>query len=657
MIETLNDPVAIFLVIMAVILITPILSERIRLPGIVGIILGGMLIGPHGINLLTVEGPIEFLATAGLIYLMFSAGLEVDIRLFKRVSGRALVFGVLTYMVPQLLGTGLGRLLGLDWLGSILLGSAFSSHTLIAFPIVTRLGVARNEAVAVTAGATVLTDLTAFLVLAVVLGAQKQSLQASFFIQLIVLLAVYVVLLLFGLPRLGKFFFRRFSGRAVEFQFVLVILFISALAATKIGVHAVVGAFLAGLAVNATLPHRSPVIGHVLFIGESFFIPIFLLYSGMLTDPLVFLEGWNVVWIGIGVTLVAYGSKFAAAWITARIYHYSRAQFWVIFGLSHAQAAVTIPTLVIGLEYGLFNVELFNAAILMILFTSITSPLVVQKFAAQLTNGHEEEEKSPLFSRILVPVANPQTQEHLVVLGGILSSAQKGQLLVLNVTSDVNGKGASQQAQRDLLAKVPEMLSDPEVDLKLIPRVDQSSAKGILHTAAEHEASLILMGWRGKAALQHSLFGTVLDEVIWGASLPVLAGKLSLPINSMRRVVVVIPSQSLPPGALHRTLEVVITLSRALNVPALALVGKTYEEQIKRLAEEHESDQPIEITPVRGNMLRSVLAAVDEADMIVVPSSGSRKQYLDALGDLPERLTQTTTGNVMVLHYPQQLHG
>lgn len=654
MIETLNEPIAIFLVIMAVILITPMLSERIRLPGIVGIILGGMLIGPHGINLLTVEGPIEFLATAGLVYLMFSAGLEVDIRLFKRVRGRALVFGLLTYMVPQFIGMGLGRLLGLSWLGSILLGSAFSSHTLIAFPIVTRLGVARNEAVAVTAGATVLTDISAFLVLAVVLGVQQQSLRAGFFIQLIVLLVVYTGLLLFGLPRLGKFFFRRFTGRAVEFQFVLVILFISALVAMKIGVHEVVGAFLAGLAINATLPHRSPVVGHVLFIGESLFIPVFLLYSGMLTDPLVFLEGWDVVVIGIGVTLVAYLSKFIAAWITSRIYHYTRAEFWTAFGLSHAQAAVTIPTLVIGQEIGLFSSELFNAAILMILFTSITSPLVVQHFAPKLANGRDEEEQSPLFSRILVPIANPQTQGHLVGLGSLLASVQKGQLLVVNVSSDANGKGVSQQAQRDTLAKVPEMLQDPETDLKLISRVDQSFAKGILHAAAEREASLILMGWRGKAALQHSLFGTVLDEVIWGASLPVLVGRLTVPINSTLRVVVVIPSQSLPPGALRRTLEVVVTLSKAVNVPALALVGKTYEGQINRFVAENETDQPMEVRPVKGNMLRSVLAAVNELDMIVVPSSGSRKQFLASLGDLPERLTQTTSGNVMVLHYPQQ---
>ncbi len=653
MIETLNEPIAIFLVIMAVILITPILSEKIRLPGIVGIILGGMIVGPHGINLLKIEGPIEFLATAGLVYLMFSAGLEVDIRTFKRVRGRALVFGALTYLVPQVLGIWLGRLLGLSWLGSVLIGSAFSSHTLIAFPIVTRLGVARNEAVAVTAGATVLTDISAFLVLAVVLGVQAQNLEAGFFIQLIGLLVVYTLLLLFGLPRIGKFFFRRFTGRAVEFQFVLVILFVSALVAMKIGVHEVVGAFLAGLAINATLPHRSPVIGHVLFIGESLFIPVFLLYSGMMTDPLVFLNGWETVAIGIGVTAVAYVSKFVAAWITARIFHYSRAEFWTAFGLSHAQAAVTIPTLVIGLEIGLFSTELFNAAILMILFTSITSPLVVQHFAPRLANGHAEEDHSLLFSRILVPIANPQTQEYLVTLGGLLATAHHGELMVLNVARESNARVVDLNVQRELLAKVPTILDDPEVNLRLLPRVDSSYSKGILHAAMENDASIILIGWRGKATLQQSLMGTILDEVIWGSHLPVLIGKLSIPINSIQRVVVVIPSDSLLSVTIGRTLELVKTLSKAVNVPMVMLVDRSYLEKMTELATSIVVNQPIEIQPIEGNLLRFVLQQVNEADLIVVPSSGSRKIFQSKLGDLPERLTQTVAGNVMVLHYPQ----
>ena len=205
MIERLQEPVAFFLLIMSIILITPLLSERLRLPGMIGIIIGGMLIGPHGFHLIEAGDRIEFLATIGLVYLMFSAGLEVDIRQFMRVRARALVFGLITFTLPQLMGMALGFLLGLDWLGMILLGSAFASHTLLAFPILTRLGVTRNEAVAVTAGATVLTDIGAFIILAVVLGAQSGGLSLGYFAQLFILLSLFTLALIFGLPRLGKF--------------------------------------------------------------------------------------------------------------------------------------------------------------------------------------------------------------------------------------------------------------------------------------------------------------------------------------------------------------------------------------------------------------------------------------------------------------------
>lgn len=384
MFERFNEPVAFFLLIMSIILVTPLLSERVKLPGIVGIILGGMLIGPHGLHLIEAGDRMEFLSTIGLVYLMFSAGLEVDINQFMRVRGRAVIFGFFTFLLPQLMGMGLGYILGLEPLGMVLLGSAFASHTLIAFPILTRLGVTRNEAIAVTTGATVLTDIGAFIILAVVLGAKTGGITIGYFAQLFLFLSIFTLLIIFGLPRLGKYFFRRFSGRAIEFQFIIVVLFVAALGAELIGVHEVVGAFLAGLAINATLPRHSPVTGHVLFMGESFFIPLFLLYSGMITDPLSFLDNRKTIIVAIGVTIVAYVSKLIAAFITARIYKYTKSEFWTVYGLSHAQAAVTIPTLVIGLDTGLFDSVLFNAAILMILLTSITSPLLVQRFGKGL---------------------------------------------------------------------------------------------------------------------------------------------------------------------------------------------------------------------------------------------------------------------------------
>ncbi|HMV29926.1 MAG TPA: cation:proton antiporter, partial [Anaerolineales bacterium] len=546
--------------------ITPLISERLRLPGIIGIIIGGMLIGPHGFGLLEDNDRIQFLSTIGLVYLMFSAGLEVDINQFMKVRARALVFGIITFTFPQLMGMGLGYILGLNWLGMILLGSAFASHTLIAFPILTKLGVTRNEAVAVTTGATVLTDIGAFIVLAVVLGADKGGLSFGYFAQLFVLLAVFTALIIFGLPRFGKFVFQKLTGRAVEFQFVIVALFLAAFFAEVIGVHEVVGAFLAGLAVNSMLPRHSPVAGHVLFIGESFFIPVFLLYSGLITDPLTFLKSPQTIIVAVGVTIVAYVSKLIAAWLTARIYKYTRSEFWTVYGLSHAQAAVTIPTLVIGLETGLFDATLFNAAILMILLTSITSPLIVQRFAPDLQTASTDDEQTPLFGRILVPVSEAHHSEGLVALSSLLARSSKGKVLAVSVAQDKGpNDNSSLMLHKELLGKVSANLHDPEAELELIPRLAATHAQGILHTANEENASLIVMGWRGKRTFRESVLGSVLDEVIWGSDTPVVAGKLSLPLNSMQRVIFIVPAKAVPPIALRRMLEANLAIAKALN--------------------------------------------------------------------------------------------
>ena len=651
MIERLQEPVAFFLLIMSIILITPLLSERLRLPGMIGIILGGMLIGPHGFRLIEAGDRIEFLATIGLVYLMFSAGLEVDVNQFVRVRARALVFGIITFALPQLMGMGLGYLLHLDFLGMILLGSAFASHTLLAFPILTRLGVTRNEAVAVTTGATVLTDIGAFVVLAVVLGGQTGGVSFGYFVQLLFSLAAFAFVVVVGLPRLGKFFFQRFSGRAIEFQFVIVVLFLSALTAELIGVHEVVGAFLAGLAINATLPRHSPVTGHVLFIGESFFIPVFLLYSGLITDPLSFLKNPQTMLIAVGVTIVAYVSKFAAAWITGRIYKYTKAEFWTVFGLSHAQAAVTIPTLIIGLDTGLFDTNLFNAAILMILLTSITSPLIVQRFAPGLQTGSDEEAPLPLFGRILVPVTEPRSQEHLVALASLLARESAGRVMAVSVATHVGTRENSFALHRDLLGRIPEILNDPDVEIELIPRMAGTHAEGILHTAAERGATLIVMGWRGKATLARSVLGSVLDEVIWGSDTPVMVGRVHLPLNGMQRVVFVLPSRIIPPVALRRMLTANLAIAKSLNVPLNILADASYMQMVDALLSTIEKDQPVTVEQLKGQLRPREMEQASHNDLYVVPGFGSRQSFISSVGHLPERMAAAFDGNLVILHF------
>lgn len=647
----LNQPVAFFLLIMSIILVTPLLSERVHLPGIIGIILGGMLIGPHGFHLIEDNDRMQFLSTIGLVYLMFSAGLEVDIHQFMRVRGRSLIFGLFTFLLPQLMGMGLGKILGLDWLGMILLGSAFASHTLIAFPILTRLGVTRNEAIAVTTGATVLTDIGAFIVLAVVLGANSGGLNLGYFIQLFLLLSLFTFLIILGLPRLGKIFFQRFSERAVEFQFVVVVLFVAALGAELIGVHEVVGAFLAGLAINATVPRHSPVTGHVLFIGESFFIPVFLLYSGMLTDPLSFLDNPRTVIVALGVTIVAYVSKLVAAWIAARIFKYTKNEFWTVYGLSHAQAAVTIPTLVIGLETGLFDSTLFNAAILMILLTSITSPLIVQRFAANLQTVSSEEKLSSLFDRILVPIIDPRMQKQLIGLASLLAKVNAGKTIAVNVVKAGDKQEKDFILHRDLLGRTPEILNDPESEIELITRLAETHAKGILYTAREQSASIILMGWRGKRTLRESLLGTVLDEVIWGSNTPVMVAKLSVPLNGTQRVAFVLPPKVVPLIGMSRMLEVNLTLARALNVPLIIRADSSYLQSVQSLLIRMDTDHPIALELLKDQLKPAVLEQESISCFMIVPGFGSRKRVADTLGNLPERLAAAFDGNLAILHF------
>ena len=646
-----QEPVAFFLLIMSIILITPLLSERVRLPGIIGIILGGMLIGPHVLGLVEDGDRMQFLSTIGLVYLMFSAGLEVDIHQFLRVRNRSIIFGFFTFLMPQLMGMGLGWLLGLNWLGMILLGSAFASHTLIAFPILTRLGVTRNEAIAVTTGATVLTDIGAFIVLAVVLGARTGGVNFGYFVELFILLSAFTLLIILGLPRLGKFFFQRFSERAVEFQFVVVVLFVAALGAELIGVHEVVGAFLAGLAINATIPRHSPVIGHVLFIGESFFIPVFLLYSGMITDPFSFLENGQTIVVALGVTIVAYVSKLIAAWITARIFKYTKNEFWTAYGLSHAQAAVTIPTLVIGLDTGLFDSTLFNAAILMILLTSITSPLIVQRFGADLQTSSEADRPFPLFERILVPIIDPKSQERLIGLATLLAKVNGGKTIAVNVVKAGDKQANEFALHRDLLERTPEILNDPESEIELITRLAETHAKGILYTAQEHNATIILMGWRGKRTLRESLLGSVLDEVIWGSDTPVMVGKVSVPLNGNRSVLFLLPPKVVPPIALQRMLEANLSLAKALNVPLILRADVSYIQSIRSLLPAIDGDQAVEVKTLNGPLKPILLEEESISCFIVVPGFGSRKRVADTLGVLPEQLAMAFDGNLAILHF------
>lgn len=650
--QLLEEPVAIFLIIIAVVLISPLLIERLRLPGIVGLILGGILIGPNVLGLLQIGPSIRLLSTVGLIYLMFNAGLEIDLRQFNRVRNKALVFGLLTFSAPLIAGFILGRLFGLGWAPSVLMGSVIASHTLVSFPILSRLNIIRNEAVSITIGATVFTDIGALLVLAIIVGVAEGGVSSGFILQLVGLMVGYTLLVLIGTPRLGKFFFRHYSGPSVEFQFVLVVLFVAALLAEVIGMHAIVGAFLAGLAVNATLPARSAVIGRVQFLGEALFVPIFLVFVGMVIDPLAVITNMRTLLIGLALSAAVYSTKYAAAWLTGRINDYSREEVLTMWGLSQAQAAATLATILIGVEIGLLSETFFNGAILMVLLTTLTSPLLVQRFGRGLQPSDGEPDELSFFDRILVPVANPKTQEHLIALAAIFARIVDGTLYPLRVTEVKEGQSAKPNLTQERQILDSEQLeNDGEIVVKPVYRLDTSIAQGILRAALENDVTMIVMGWRGQPTFRQSIFGTVLDEVIWGAEVPVLVGRLTMSINAMQRVVLVIPANSLVGPLVANTVEMATTIAKAINVPLLLLVARRYAAFLEEALEQAEEEYPFEIV-VERIQVEPIVSRLSSDDLVVITTTGSPLFFRSSVGHIPEQLARRTTASMVLIHYP-----
>lgn len=660
MVEHLLDkPVGIFLIIVAVILLAPMLSTLLRLPSVIGLILGGVVVGPYGLGLLQREGSIELLGTVGLIYLMFSAGAEIDLAQFSKARNRSLVFGVLTFIIPQTLGTGLGLLLGYSLLSSILLGSMFASHTLISFPIITRLGITRNEAVSVTVGATIITDIAALLVLAAVVGVSKGDITPLFFARLLSFLLIYTAVILFAVPRLGRFFFKRFRASAVEFQFVLVVIFVAAFMAELIGMEAIVGAFLAGLAINSTVPHHSAVMGRVLFIGESFFIPIFLISIGLLINPIAFFTDVRTLVVSLSLVLAVLFTKYLASRTTAWFFGYSADEVQVMWGLSMAQAAATLAATLVGIQLDLLDEAVFNGIITMILATCIISPLLIERYGPRLISTEEGEmdepptRLAPIFSRTLVPIANPNTEDYLIQLASILSRATDGILMPLNVARLNNGRVEGLYNQQQLL-DAPS-LQTPDTKIQPIRRIDTSISDGILSSAFEHEASSIIMGWSGQSLFHETVFGRMLDKVIWSARVPVLVGRLTSSINAKRQVLLVIPANSIIHSLVKDVLTTAVTVAEAINVPLQVLVAPQLTEVVTQEVEA--SGFRVKVGELGANVVKDISQKAHPQDLVLVTTSGSQQRFQSSLGNIPEDLAAKISSSMVVMHFPLMVGG
>jgi Kef-type K+ transport system membrane component KefB/nucleotide-binding universal stress UspA family protein len=573
--EPVSDPLTIFLVIMTIMLVAPLLFERIRLPGIVGLILAGVIVGPNGFGFLERDTTIVLLGTVGLLFLMFMAGLETSLDDLKFNAKKAIVFGLATFVVPMAMGIVAMRLLGYPMLASVLVASCFASHTLLALPIASKLGIMRSQSVTVTLGGTLITNVLALLVLAIVVKAQQGDLTLSFWLFLLPSLGLYTFATLWGVPRLGRWFFRRFGhDEGAEFTFVVATLFVVSYFAKLIEIEPIIGAFLAGIAITQLIPQLSPLMNRIQFIGNTLFVPFFLISVGMLVNPLILFQEPRSLLVSavmVGVALVA---KFVPAWGASKLFKFDFPNMMVMFGLSVAQAASTLAAITVAFNIKLVDQLTVNGTIAMILVTCVASPWITARWGegmkdsspkAQRAQASTSSQGTPQY-RILVPVANPSTEDNLLQLALILAKRTGGTLLPLHVLSDAAPVTTEAKLQQERLLAAAETIAHAAVtDVEPIGRVDDSIDKGILRTAQERNATLLICGWKGYSTYRDNFFGSVIDNVARRTLVPMLITRFPQPIESTQRVLLAIADAEATTASFQQTLFLTRTLAAELK--------------------------------------------------------------------------------------------
>ena len=388
-----TSPVLVFFTVLLVILLIPIVLSRIRVPDIVGFIIAGVIIGPYGLNLLGKNPAIELFATIGLLYIMFLAGIELNIDRFKKTRHKSLVFGLLTFSLPILIGFPVCRyLLGYALLPSILTASMFATHTLVAYPIISKYKLAENEAVGVTVGGTILTDTAVLLILAIIIGAKQGGLTSVFWLRLMISMAVFLAVVFFVVPRIAKWLLG-IGGQSKTAQYICMMacMFFSALLAQVAGIEPIVGAFMAALALNRLIPKPSKLFNDIQFVGNAIFIPFFLVSVGMIVNLQVLFHGPAALLVAATLTIVALAGKWLSAFFTQQLYRYSHTQRQLVFGLSSSHAAATLAMILIGYKNGIIDANLLNGTIVLILVTCMVASFATERAARKLVTAPKEQ--------------------------------------------------------------------------------------------------------------------------------------------------------------------------------------------------------------------------------------------------------------------------
>jgi len=553
----LQHPVLKFMVILVIILFAPIIFNRIKIPHILGLIIAGAIIGPFGINLLQRDGSIILSGTAGLLYIMFLAGLEIDLGDLKKNSKKSIVFGLLTFAIPMLFGILAGIfLMNFSMPTSILIGSMFASHTLITYPIVTRLDVVKNRAVVITVGGTIITVTLGLLVLAVIIGMQTGEVNSYFWTRLSVSILIFSAIVLLLFPIVGRWFFKKFSDSVSQYIFVLVMVFLGAVLAQAAGIESIIGAFLAGLSLNRLIPVTSPLMNRISFVGNAIFIPFFLISVGMLIDYRAFFNDLHTLYVAAILSFTATLSKYIPAVLTRRLYKFTPDEGNMIFGLSNAQAAATLAAVLVGYNVvtgyasdgspiRLLNESVLNGTIIMILVTCTIASIVTQKAAVNISlseTANPDPQDRDTSEQILIPVKYAETIDELINLSSLLKSKSNlDGLYALNVINNSTSGEKDLKKAQELLDKAVKSASSVDIRLNKLLRYDVNVVNAITSVVREQSISDLVVSLHTKKGITDSFLGKLTEGILTKNNVTTFVYKASQPISTIKRHILVIP--------------------------------------------------------------------------------------------------------------------
>ena len=666
----LTDPVLKFLLILVIILAAPLLLNKLRIPHLLGLIIAGAIIGPNGFNLVLRDSSIILSGTAGLLYIMFLAGLEIDLGDFKKNKWKSLTFGMYTFLVPMALGTLVGLyVLNFSMLTSILLASMFASHTLIAYPIISKLGITKDKAVGITVGGTMITDTLALLVLTVIVEMAVGDVDDWFWYRLGAAIILFFAFVMIVFPIVGRWFFKRCEDNVSQYIFVLVMVFLGAYLAELAGLESIIGAFLAGMALNRLIPSTSPLMNRVEFVGNAIFIPFFLIGVGMLIDYRAFFTNWDTIKVGAVMIVVATVAKFVAAWLTQKTFRMSVDQRRVIFGLSNAQAAATLAAVMVGYNVilgetpagepiRLLNESVLNGTILMILVTCTMASFSAQKGAHNIAMNDVSEEKEGAGEhqeRILIPVSYEKNVTELVNLStAIKSKKSKNGLFALNVINNQASDDKAFKQSKKVLNMAVTTASATDNVLQDLLRYDLNVANAIISVIKEQGITDLVLGLHQGKGVVSSFLGNMTEAILGQSNVTTLIYRPIQPIATVKRHLVVVPARAEKEVGFPMWVNKVWNIIHNSGAKAVFYASEDTMVYLKEMYKKRPIEAEFSSFDDWDDFLIMSREIKSDDTLWVVMSRRERLSYHANMSRIPNYLNKYFQSNSFVLVYPIQ---